>query len=250
LVAVAAAALHWKILVAFIAMLAYMALSVLALQKMEMWTVADLKTTVLWTLTAGVTMIFDVSSVSKSPRYFRKAVVDGLKIGVVLEFIANFYQLNLLVELILVPIATILACMLVVAETKAEFKQVSSLLKNIFALLGLTLLAYAIRRIYMDMGSFVQFSTLVDFMLPIVHTVLFLPFIFILAVLVSYENIWVRLNFVIKDSELRRFIKLRLLTRFGINFRAVDDSMSRILHDRPITREEVIASIRRSDPEN
>jgi len=73
----------------------------------------------------------------------KKAFRDGLKISVILEFIVNLHVLGLGWELILVPIAAILTCLLVVAESKEEFRPVRSILNSLLVLLGLGLLAYA-----------------------------------------------------------------------------------------------------------
>lgn len=246
-VGVAKAALAWKIVLCVPMMAAYVAMVVLALRSVGFWNTGNLKVTVLWSLTAALAMVFDVGSVADDERYFQKASRDGFKVSVVLEFVVNLYVLSLPLELILVPTGTILACMLVIAESKDEFKPIRALLNTVLALIGLGLLAYVAHRVYTDFQSFAQLSTLTEFLLPILLTVLFLPFLYILATVVSYENLFVRLQFLMNDPELRSFTRGQLLRKFGLNFRGLNRWAKRCSRDRPRTREEVLTSIRKSE---
>lgn len=240
------AALARKIVFSVCMMTAYITLTVLALRACGLWGISNLKATVLWVLTAALVMVFDVGSIPDDERYFQKAFRDGFKVSVILEFIVNLHVFSLTLEFVLVPVATILTGMLVVAESKEEFKPVRSLLNVILALLGLGLLAYSAHEIYTDFNVFVQPSTLAEFLLPIVMTTLFLPFLYLLATGVSYENLFKRLQFIVQDPELRRFAKAQLFRQFGINFRGLNRSAKHLVHDRPSTREEILASIGRA----
>ena len=85
---------------------------------------------------------------------------------------------------------------------------------------------------------------MVEFLLPTVLTILFLPFLYCLAAWVSYENVFVRLGFLVKDPELRQFAKRRLLASFGFNFRRLNRWSARLIRDRLRSKEDVLASIR------
>lgn len=243
IVTIVKAALAWKIVLCVSMVAAYVAMVVLALRTVGLWDMGSLKATVLWTLTVAVAMVFEVGLTMDHERYFQKAVRDGFKISVILEFITNLYVLSLPFEMLLIPTATILACMLVFAESKDEFKPMRAPLNCILALIGLGLLAYAAHRVYTDFQSFAQLSTLTEFLLPILLTVVFLPFLYILATVVSYENVFVRLRFLMNNPELRRFTRGQLLRNFGLNFRDLNLWTKRFVYDRPCTREDVLTSI-------
>lgn len=240
-------ALAWKIVFCVSMMAAYVAMVILALRTVGLWNMGSLKATVLWTLTVAVAMVFEVRLITDDERYFQKAVRDGFKVSVVLEFIINLYVLSFPLELLLIPTTIILACMLVLAESKDEFKSMRAPLNSILALIGLGLLAYAAHRVYADFQSFAQLSTLTEFLLPILLTMVFLPFLYILATVVSYENLFVRLRFLMNDPELRRFTRVQLLRKFGLDFRNLNLWAKRFGHDRPRTRKEVLTSIRESE---
>ena len=89
------AALAWKIVLSILMMMAYVALVVLALRGLGLWQHSNLKDTILWLLTVALVMVFEVGSVIADGRYFEKAVLDGLKLSVLLGFVVNFYVLSL-----------------------------------------------------------------------------------------------------------------------------------------------------------
>lgn len=237
------AALAWKIVLPVLMLATYVGLVVLGLRELGFWALNNLKATVLWFLTAGILMIFDVGSVPSDDRYFQKAILNGFKVSVVLEFVVGFYVLSLLLELLLIPTATILACMLVLVESREELKTLRSPLNALVATIGFGLLAYAFYRLFTDFDSFAKISTVVEFLLPIVLTLLFLPSLYVLAAWASYENWFVRLQFFMDDPELRRFTKLHLIRTFRLNFRALNRWGQSFIRERPRTREEVLASL-------
>jgi len=237
------AALTWKIVVPVLMMATYVALVVLGLRELGFWDLNNLKATVLWFLTAGLVMIFDIKSVPSDEHYFQKAILDGFKVSVVLEFIVGFYVLTLILELLLIPTATIFTCILVLVESREELKSLRSPLNTLMASLGFGLLAYALYRLSTDFASFANMSTVVEFLLPILLTLFFLPSLYVLAAWASYETWFVRLQFFMDDPELRRFTKIHLIRTCWLNFRAVNRWGQRFLRERPRTREEVLASL-------
>lgn len=240
------AALAPKLVIPIAMISGYVATMVVVLHHFELWKIAYLKGTVIWFFTAGLVMIGEVASSQQDDRYFRRAVLDGFKISVVLEFVVNLYPLPLIGELLLLPFAALLACMVVIAESKGEFKSVHTLLNALFILLGLSLLAYAVHQIYVDASFFLATSTLAEFLLPVALTTLFLPCLWILATYVSYENSFVRLQFFIPDSSLRHFAKTQLLLRLNLNYPAVNRWSRILIAERPDTREAVREAVSRA----
>jgi len=188
------AALDWKIVLVAFLMAGYITIVVLILFQTGAWELVNIKPTIIWAFTAGLFMVFEVQEITNDDRYFWKAVIDGLKISAILEFLINVQVLSLPLELLLIPTATAISCAAVIAESRDEFRDVRALLKGAMTLLGLALCAYAAWRIYIDFDSFATVSTLLEFLLPIVLTFSFIPFLYCLAAVVSYENIFVRLR--------------------------------------------------------
>ena len=240
------AALAPKLLIPIAMIAAYVAAGVAVLHHFQIWGLSNLKATVLWFFTAGLAMVGKVTQSQQEDRYFLRAVLDGFKISVVLEFVVNFFPLPLLGELILVPFTALLACILVIAESKKEFKPVRTLLNALLSIVGLGLLAYAGYRIHADASAFLAPATLAEFLLPVLLTIVFLPCLWLLATYVSYENLFARLQFFISDTSLRRFAKAQLLLRLHLNYPAVNRWSKIVISERPSTRETVLESIARA----
>jgi len=240
------AALAPKLLIPIVMIAAYVGAGVAVLHHFEIWGLSNLKATVLWFFTAGLAMVGEVAESQQEDRYFLRAVLDGFKISVVLEFVVNFYPLPLIGELVLVPFTAFLACMLVIAESKEEFKPVRTLLNGLLSIFGLGLLAYAGYRIYADAPAFLAPATFAEFLLPILLTIVCLPCLWLLATYVSYENLFVRLQFFISDASLRSFVKAQLLLRLHLNYPAVNRWSKLFIPECPSTREAVLESIVRA----
>lgn len=230
-----------------IAMIAgYLTGVVAVLYRYDLWAITYLKGTVLWFFTAGLAMVAEVSMREQDHGYFPRIVLHGFKISVVLEFVVNLYPLPLIGELFLIPFAVLLAFMLVVAESKEEFKPVLGLLNGLLSFLGLSLLAYAAYQIYADASNFLTPATLSEFLLPLVLTIVFLPCLWLLATYVSYERLFIRLQLFISDARLRSFAKTQLLLRLHLNYRAINRWSKIFVFERPNTRESVLESIARA----
>jgi len=238
------AAFQARLAIYYSLVLGYVALIVAVLRQLGFWHLDNLKSTLLWLFTAAFVMAIQVGLARDTGAYLAKAVREGLKISVVLEFITNLYPVTLLIELLLVPIATILTCMLVIAESKEKYKPLRGPINAILALLGLALLAYAISEARTEFRRFTNLSTLVEFLLPIVLTILFVPFLLSAAAWMKYESVFTRLQFFIEDPDLRAFTKLQLVKRFGFNLRGVDHWWEHFIQVRPRTKAEIRRSLR------
>jgi len=244
------AAFHWKLTACWIAVALYALLAALSLEGWGLWSVDNLKATLLWVVTAGLVMVFRVASEQPDRQRLWQSSIGGLKISIVLEFIANVYVFPLLIELVAVPLLAALTALAAFAEIREEHKQAKGCFNGLLSIAGLTLLGYGVYRIWADFEHFAQFSTLVDFLLPILLTVFFLPFLFVLVVVAAYETVFVQLKIFMHDDALRRFTRWELVRQCGWNFERAARWRKRYMLERPSTREAVRASIsRRSDSE-
>lgn len=237
------ALLNRQILSAFVLMASYVYGLVILLQMAGVWGIGDVKATILWTMTAAVVMVSEVESISSDPVFFRKAALDGFRISVFLEFIANLYVFNLIVELIFVPFVTLLVCIVVVADLNEENRSVSSVLNTILAVLGLGLLICAVHRIITDSEAFLRAQTLFEFLLPLLLTFLFLPFLYFLALYVCYATAFNRLKIFMNDTALRRYTRFQLILRFRLNLWGVSRWTPVFVRSRPDSKEAILVSI-------
>ncbi len=206
-----------QILIPLFLMFTYIAVIVLVLYETGVWTTSQLKNTLLWTFSVAILSTFRIPQITDDETYFRTALKDNFKIIVVLEFVVAFYTFSLLAELVIVPAVTLLVTLQAFSEIDRRYKQVGQLLAKLLTAIGCGLVLYAGLMLTTEPSSFFKAGTLSDFVLPIVLTILFLPFLFGLNLYVQYEALFTRIKFLYQtDSERRRAKRTAL---FGLHIR-------------------------------
>ena len=178
-----------RIAVLIVVAVLWVALCMKALSNLHLWTASNLKTTLLWFSTSVMVSTMDVVKLGDEDSYFYKAARDNFKVAVVITFIAELYSLPLIVELIVFPILASSAAMQVYSSRDPQHAAVHKLTSNVLAVAGVGYVLYGIYMAANDFESFATWDTLREFVVPILLSLLFLPYLFMVAVLVIYERI-------------------------------------------------------------
>lgn len=208
---------HPKILTPIFLMFAYVSIVVFALYTADLWTAKQLKNTILWTFSVAVVSMFRIPQIADDETYFRKALMNNFKIIAVLEFVIAFYTFSLLAELLIVPAVTFLVTLQAFSETEQKYRQVGQLLANLLTAIGFGLILYSGVMLATEPTLFFQAGTFSDFALPLVLTVLHLPFLFVFSLYMQYETLFTRIQFLYQTDSERRLAKRTAL--FGLHFR-------------------------------
>jgi hypothetical protein len=191
--------LFWSSIgVALLAMTVYMSLLLLAAERVEAWDLSLLKDTLLWYFGVATVMFFSAHEATKGNRSFRSLVLKSLQFAIVLEFIVNLYVFNIFVELLLVPILVLIAGIAAVAETRPEHRPVKKIMDVALAGFGIYLLVHAVVSIMSDFQGFASLANLKAFFLPIILTILLVPYLYVLTVYMAYESIFNRLEWFLR----------------------------------------------------
>jgi amino acid permease len=152
--------------------------------------------------------------------FFREAILNNLKLIAVLEFVSNAYTFSLWIELLLVPSLALIMMLKVVAEsnakTESKYKALDSLLGYILAFIGIVIITIAFYKAIYDHDQFVTIHNLRDFLLPVVLSVLYLPFVYVWALFLAYQYLFVRIDIHNRDKELARHLKKLVLVTFHV----------------------------------
>lgn len=235
---------QWQILLLFGVIYAYTALMLWGLAAISLWDWDQLKNVLIWSVVVGLASLFRLRSIGEDLPFFRDWVRDNLKIIVVFEFVATFYTLPLLGELILQPLLLVLFGTLAVAGTEERYLPAKRLLEGIVAFIGFGIVLYAAWSLFIDWKSFATWTTLRDFYTPILLSLGLLPLLFLLHVLLNYERVFVATGIHIKDPVLHRFAKLRATMAFGPSTALLSRWNRYIGAHRPSSKDEIVRSIR------
>src|SRR5690606_18115801 len=124
---------------------------------------------------------------------------------------------SLVVELILIPILTIVGVSQVFTQDKPEYKPVEKLFNGFISLFGFVILVYTVYRISQEFGQFANLMTLKSFLLPIVLTILYLPFLYLVALWSLYEVMILRMGIRLKKKNHKSYLKKQMFRTFLLN---------------------------------
>lgn len=178
----------------------YIYICVLLLSEVGMWDISLLKDTVFWFFISGVVLVFDaVTLADKDGPIFKKILIDNFRAVVLLEFVANFYTFPLPIELVFLPTMVFIVVLAAVASTDSKYSSVAKLMGWIQGFIGFGLLVIVFRNAITHPNEIVGLTALKQFVLPILLTFLFLPFIYCSIFYAAYESLFNRINFAFKS---------------------------------------------------
>lgn len=162
----------------------YMVGVVFALERVGYWTPTMTKITVVWFVGGALVALFNTKDVDVA--YYRVLVLRNAGLVVIVEFLSNVHTFPLPVELVFVPLATLLAMTQVVAEASPEYVAIRKPLAVVTTLLGLTALALSLNYVAANFDRVATATNLKQLALPLVLAGCFVPFL----VAMRYVTVW------------------------------------------------------------
>lgn len=207
-----------KIIAVFLAMLVYVFFIILLFSKLQIWNVPLIKDTVFWILGSAFVLLMNVNNATQDEHHFKKILIDNLKLILVLEFIVTLYSFNFWIEMVFVPMMFLIVAMSAVAEIKKEFLPVKKLIDYVLSFIGIFLIVFAVLKIVGDYQGFLTANNLRSFVLPPLMTLAYMPFLYIFALIMAYEILFVRLDIFLKnDKKLAGFAKQKIFRLCFLN---------------------------------
>lgn len=217
-----------QILVFFLIILSYSLIIVFILRKTYLWDHTLLKDTLFWFFGGAIVMFLNVTKI-KDLESFKLVVFESLKWTMIIEFLVNLYTFSLLVELIFIPVFIFISLLKYYSELKPEHKTLIKPPTYILNFIGLAVFVFIIYRTALDYKNFFTLITLRNFLVPPILTILFLPLLYLIALFISYESLFVRINHIHKDDDFMKPLKKEILKVANVNLNVLN-SISRNLY--------------------
>lgn len=222
--------------------IAYTMAMILVLQKAGFWELSLAKDSIIWLFSFAIFSIFKFEEKRKGYLdYLKSVLVSSLKLTVFIQFVANFYVMSLIAELVFIPIATIIICLVLFSEhlqeKDAKYEAATKLFNFFLVLiLGIVLFKASLSFISSPMELLSLYS-LKRVALPIILTILFIPVMYIVDLYLFYEILSVRLNTLFwKNKKLFRYARWRVLFLCGASidkvFLADEKLRGRVIHSK------------------
>ncbi len=184
-----------KIISSILISVIFVEVIILLLALLDYWKTDFLKETVLWFFGSAFILLINSRKALENKNHFKKIFQNSFKLIILLEFITNFYTFDLLWELIIIPVISFIVILDVFAGYKKEYKAVKKLTQIILSIIGITLFSFAVRQIAISQGEFIKVDKVKIFLLPVILTILYLPFIYLFVLYMKYENLYLRIGF-------------------------------------------------------
>lgn len=162
--------------------------------QLPFWDNIYIKDIIVWFIFSGLIYCMNAVSKDADEKYIENILKNNLKFTVIFEFIMNTFTFNIWIELIIVPIITVIVMMNIVAEHKMEYKAVHKLLDIVLAIIGFGILYETIKIAVHEYKYLNAVNTFISFMIPIVYLIMIVPLEYILELYSKYENLFVRMK--------------------------------------------------------
>ena len=197
-------------------MIVYIIFVIYFLSEMDLWNVEQIKNTVFWCVSVGFMSLFKIESIKKDKSFFKHSVIDNLKLLAILQFIVGVYTFPIWIEILLVPILALIGAMSAIVEGDKKYHQVKTILEYCLSIFGIILIIYTLYMLTTNFSEFGNKKTGYDFFIPSLLTLFYLPFLFFILVYSTYEQVFVRLRFSIKNRLYRNLAKIYAFVLFNV----------------------------------
>jgi len=208
-----------KLLALFFVIIGYNIAVIWWLHGIGYWDASMLYDTVIFIAIGGIGSVSKAATqgVTYDTRFFFKTVLVNLEVMVLFVFLSEFFPFNFWVEfLVVIPLVTLVAMLVVVSEYQKDGEQVHRLMTNVQAFIGFALIGWVGWQVYQNIGQLMHMQVLLSLGLPFVMSVFFVPVLFLACSVFAYEDAFLLVSFKSEDKRLSRWKKWRLFLRFGL----------------------------------
>jgi hypothetical protein len=205
------------LVVPFLVAAGYVALVVFMLAQLGLWTTAVLDVTLFWFFGPGMAAFAGAGMKAGEPALTRTLLRKAIPWVLLVEFVANLYVFSLPVELLFVPCIASVVLLDAVAEMKPELAPARNLTSLVLGVFAVFLLVRAAVIIASDPAGFASSENALRFLVPILLSLGFLPFAYLLPVFALYSDAFARLDVMSGDRARARFARRAMLRAFHLD---------------------------------
>ena len=202
--------------------LLYIGIITLMFSRFPIWKNIYLKDIILWTLFSGLTICMNAVAGEADEKYRSKVLKDNIRFTVVTEFLLSTFTFSFWVELIIIPITTVIVLFDTVAEHKSDAIAVHKLLQDVMAFAGLCVILQTVRVGILEYRELNVINTLVSFFIPIVYLLLVTPLEYAFELYSKYEMLFIQMHFKEpSDKMVRRKRHLKVIKVCGLSVKRI-----------------------------
>lgn len=195
-------ALSTKLLVPFIILIFYSSIIIYILHCLSLWDLAYIKDIILWILFSGVPVCFNSINSSVEDHYFKHMITDNITFAVLAEFFIATFPFSFLIELILQPVLFALISIQIISKYREEYRAVNRITNYLLSIFSLIIIGHTIIQVFKEYTQFNFVQTAITLALPLLLSILYLPFAYFLALYSKYEILFLRMKSKLAHNKL------------------------------------------------
>ncbi len=197
------------------------------------WTMDLISETVWWFVGTALVLLLNVSVAVGEKGFFRRTLLEIFGFTLLLDFFMNdLFVFTLPVELVLLPAITLLGMLTIVAGRDPTTRQVASMTGCLTSIAGLGLATFVILNVVTEWSQVTTKEHLLELVLPAWLTVAFLPFLYVISVLVAYQSAFTRIEWSLRDRKALVWkVELALVSVLGGKARYAANFVGRWIED-------------------
>ena len=177
------------------------------------WSIDNLKTTTLWLVTFAFVTMFEVATAKNRKAGLGKITREVMSITVLLVFITELYSFPLPVELAVLPLTTAIFLIAEMAKLRPEHAAVAKLFSCLSVLIGLSYFGFSVWKSIEVGREAATWAVALEFMIPLLLSLGFLPFLYIWRTYVAYNDIFTTISIFGIDKSLVPYARWLAATR-------------------------------------
>lgn len=206
----------WEIYFLYIGIITFL------FSRLPIWESIYLKDIIIWTLFSGLTICINAVAGEADEKYILKVLKDNIRFTMVIELLLSSFTFSFWVELIIIPITTVIVLFDTVAEHKSDAIAVHKLLQDVIAFAGLCVILQTVRVGILEYRELNVINTLVSFFIPIVYLLLVTPLEYAFELYSKYEMLFIQMHFKEpSDKMVQRKRHLKVIKVCGLSVKRI-----------------------------
>ena len=206
----------WEIYFLYIGIITFL------FSRLPIWESIYLKDIIIWTFFSGLTICINAVAGEADEKYILKVLKDNIRFTMVTELLLSTFTFSFWVELIIIPITTVIVLFDTVAEHKSDAIAVHKLLQDVMAFAGLCVILQTVRVGILEYRELNVINTLVSFFIPIVYLLLVTPLEYAFELYSKYEMLFIQMHFKEpSDKMVRRKRHLKVIKVCGLSVKRI-----------------------------
>lgn len=206
----------WEIYFLYIGIITFL------FSRLPIWESIYLKDIIIWTFFSGLTICINAVAGEADEKYILKVLKDNIRFTMVTELLLSTFTFSFWVELIIIPITTVIVLFDTVAEHKSDATAVHKLLQDVIAFAGLCVILQTVRVGILEYRELNVINTLVSFFIPIVYLLLVTPLEYAFELYSKYEMLFIQMHFKEpSDKMVQRKRHLKVIKVCGLSVKRI-----------------------------